>query len=80
MMKNETKDLKQGFLGMILRTMRAIILVNMLAGNGFIRAGKGLKLVKEQVKWIRIFNAASYLTEFKGLYSRNNLPKIKDGT
>ena len=41
MMKNETKDLKQGFLGMILRTMRAIILVNMLAGNGFIRAGKG---------------------------------------
>ena len=79
-MKNETKDLKQGFLGMILRTMRAIILVNMLAGNGFIRAGKELKLVKEQVKWIRIFNAASYFTEFKGLYSRNNLPKIKDGT
>ena len=31
MMKNETKDLKQGFLGMILCTMRAIILVNIVS-------------------------------------------------
>ena len=46
----------------------------------FEQAKEQLKLVKEQVKWIRTFNAASYFTEFKGLYSRNNLPKIKDGT
>ena len=78
MMKNETKDLKQGFLGMILRTMRAIICQQVM--DLFEQAKEQLKLVKEQVKWIRIFNAASYFTEFKGLYSRNNLPKIKDGT
>ena len=48
--------------------------------------------MKEQLELVKIFNVASSLTnfeiqkyhwnelEFSGVYSRNNLPRIKDGT
>ena len=48
--------------------------------------------VKTLLEWVKIFNATSSLTNFEiqkyyqdelkinGVYSRNNLPKIKEGT
>ena len=37
--KNETKEHKVGFLGMLLGTLRASLLGNMLAGKGMLKAG-----------------------------------------
>ena len=37
--KNETKEQKGGFLGILLDTSRATLLGNMLAGKGIVRAG-----------------------------------------
>ena len=37
--KNETKEQKGGFLGMLLRTLGATLLGNMLTGKGILRAG-----------------------------------------
>ena len=39
--KNEVKKQKRGFLSMLLGTIGAILLGNLLAGKGTIRAGKG---------------------------------------
>ena len=39
--KNETKDQKGGFLSILLGTLGAILLWNLLAGKGIIRAGTG---------------------------------------
>ena len=39
--KNEVKDQKGGFLSMLLGTLGASLLGNMLAGRGVIRAGEG---------------------------------------
>ena len=39
-MKNESKEQKGGFLGMLLGTLGASLLGNMLAGKGVIRAGE----------------------------------------
>ena len=41
--KNETKEQKGGFLGMLLGTLGASLLGNMLAGKGIVRAGSGNK-------------------------------------
>ena len=41
--QNEVREPKGGFLGMLLGTLGASILGNMLAGKGFIRAGFGSK-------------------------------------
>ena len=38
--KNETKEQKGGFLGMLLGTLGASLLGNLLAGKGTIRAGE----------------------------------------
>ena len=40
--ENETKEQKGGFLGMLLGTLGASLLGNMLAGKGVIRAGEGI--------------------------------------
>ena len=40
--KNETKEQKGGFLSMILGTLGAFLLGNLLAGKGFVRAGEGI--------------------------------------
>ena len=37
--KNETKEQKRGYLGMLLGTLGASLLGNMLAGKGIVRAG-----------------------------------------
>ena len=41
--QNEAKEQKGGFLSMLFGTLGAILLGNMLAGKGFIRAGYGSK-------------------------------------
>ena len=43
--KNETKKQKEGFLGMLLRTLGASLLGNLLTGKGTVRAGYGARTV-----------------------------------
>ena len=44
--ENETKEQKEGFLGMLLGTLGASLLGNMLTGKGTLRAGCGNELGK----------------------------------
>ena len=53
--KNEAKEQKGQFLGMLLGTLDVRLLGNQLTGEGTIRAGKGR---------VRIFNAASSFKKF----------------
>ena len=46
-MKNETKKQKEGFLSMLVRTLRASLLGNLLSRKGIVRAGSRNKKVKE---------------------------------
>ena len=48
--KNETKEQNRGFLSMLLGTLGASLLGNLLAGNGIIRAGFGNKKGKGIVR------------------------------
>ena len=48
--KNETKEQKGGFLGMLLGTLGASLLRNILAGKGIARAGYGNKKEKGIVR------------------------------
>ena len=92
--ENETKEQRGGFLSMLLGTLGASLLGNLLtggkgivrAGEGVIRAGEG---VKKKLNSLLPFNPLTnfeiskyYKNEprFNGVYSRNNLPKtIKKG-
>ena len=47
--ENETKEREGGFLGMLLGTLRASLLGNMLAGNGISKAGHGNQEGKEML-------------------------------
>ena len=93
--ENETKEQRGGFLGMLLGTLGASLLGNLLtggkgivrAGDGTVRAGEGSK--KENLNLLLPFHPLTnmeiseyYANEprFNGVYSRNNLPnKIKKG-
>ena len=44
--KNETKEQKRGFLSMLLGTLGASLLGNLLTGKGILRAGSGNKKEK----------------------------------
>ena len=48
--KNETKEQKGGFLGILLGTLRTTLLGNILAGKGIVRAGSGSKIGKGIVR------------------------------
>ena len=48
--KNETKEQKGGFLGMLLGTLGASLLGNLLTGKGIVRAGTGNKKGKGNVR------------------------------
>ena len=48
--KNETKEQKGGFLSMLLGTLGASLLGNLLSGKGIVRAGSGNKKGKEIVR------------------------------
>ena len=93
--KNETKEQRGGFLSILLGTLGASLLGNLLtggkgivrAGDGIVRAGSGSK--KENLNSLLPFHPLTnieiseyYKNEprFNGIYSRNNLPnKIKKG-
>ena len=48
--KNETKEQKWGFLSMLLGTLGASLLGNLLSGKGIVRAGSGNKKGKGIVR------------------------------
>ena len=48
--KNETKEQKRGFLSMLLGTLGASLLGNLLTGKGIVRAGSGNKKGKGIVR------------------------------
>ena len=48
--KNEAKEQKEGFLSMLLGTLGASLLGNILAGKGIVRAGSGNKKGKGIVR------------------------------
>ena len=93
--KNETKEQRGGFLSMLLGTLGASLLGNLLpggkrimrAGEGIVRVGSGSK--KNPLNLLLPFHPLTnieiseyYKNEprFNGVYSRNNLPnKIKKG-
>ena len=86
--KNEVKEQKGGFLGMLLGTLGASLLGNILAGRGVIRAGEvtirtgygSKKIINKPLTNFEI--EAYYQNEprFNDVYSRDNLPdKTKDG-
>ena len=92
--ENETKEQKGGFLSMLIGTLGASLLGNLLsggkgimrAGNGIVRAGLGVKkslnslLPFHPLTNIEISEKYKNEPRFNGVYSRNNLPnKIKKG-
>ena len=54
--ENETKEQRGGFLSMLLGTLRANLLGNLLSGKGLARAGKGIVRAGEAVKKKKKFN------------------------
>ena len=92
--KNETKEQEGGFLSMLLGTLGASLLGNLLtggksimrAGDGMVHAGSGSKknlnslLPFHPLTNIEISEYYKNEPRFNGVYSRNNLPnKIKKG-
>ena len=91
--ENETKEQRGGFLSMLLETLGASLLGNLLSGKGLARAGEGIVRAGEGVKKklnsllpfhpltnIEISEYYKNEPRFNGVYSRDNLPKaIKKG-
>ena len=92
--KDGTKEQRGGFLSMLLGTLEASLLGNLLtggkgivrAGDGIVRAGEGSKknlnslLPFHPLTNIEISEYYKNEPRFNGVYSRNNLPnKIKKG-
>ena len=87
--ENETKEQRGGFLSMLLGTLGASLLGNLLtggkgilrAGDGIVRAGEGSKkkvnllLPFHPLTNIEINEYCKNEPRFNGVYSRNNLPK-----
>ena len=87
--ENETKEQRGGFLSMLLGTLGASLLGNLLTGGkGIVRAGEGVVRagdgVKKQLNSLLPFHPLTnfeisgyYKNEprFNGVYSRDNLPK-----
>ena len=67
--EDETKEQKGGFLSMLLRTLGATLLGNLLSGKGIIRAGsinnKGKEIVRPVLENNGIFNDASSFKNFE---------------
>ena len=87
--ENETKEQKGGFLSMLLGTLGASVLGNLLTGKGIMRAGDGIVRAgsgskKNPLNLLLPFHPLTnieiseyYKNEprFNGVYSRNYLPK-----
>ena len=88
--ENETKEQRGGFLSMLLGTLGASLLGNLLSGKGMMRAGEGIVRAgegsgskKKKLNSLLPFHPLTnieineyYKNEprFNGVYSRNNLP------
>ena len=81
--KNETKEQKGGFLSMLLGTLGANLLGNILAGKGIVRAGYGKKIgFLMPPHPLTNFETQKYHQNeprFNGVFSRNKLPKKDKG-
>ena len=89
--KNETKEQKGGFLSMLLGTLEASLLGNLLTRKGTVRVGEGAVRAGEAIKKKALmpphpltnFEIKVYYENeprFNGVYSRDNLLKrIKNG-
>ena len=92
--KNETQSQSGGFLSMLLGTLGASLLSDLLAknlsGKGFVRAGEGFLRAGEGIKKKALMPAHALTNfeiqeyhknepRFNGVYSRDNLPKTKNG-
>ena len=80
---------------MLLGTLIASMLENIFTGNGAMRAGEGViragRGIIIWIIWIKIFSSTpsfnniqitkyfNYEPRFNGIYSRDSLPRIKDG-
>ena len=84
--QNDAKEQKEVFPGMLLGTLGAYLLGNLLAGKGVMRAGE------HSYSWSKCFmpphpltnskiqNYYQNETKFNGVYSINNLSKVYDET
>ena len=88
--ENETKEQRGGFLSMLLGTLGASLLGNLLSGKGMMRAGEGIVRAGERsgskrnnlnsllpfhpLTSIEINEYYANEPKFNGVYSRNNLP------
>ena len=89
--QNRVKDQKGRFLRMLLGILGASLLGNILTGQGINRAGEGIVRVDYGKQQNGFLMPPHLLTNFEiqkyhqidprlnGVYSRDNLPKIKDG-
>ena len=92
--ENEIEEQRGGFLSMLLGTLGASLLGNLLTGKGIMRAGDGIVRAGEESKKnslnsllpfhpltnIEISEYHKNESRFNGVYSRDNLPnKIKKG-
>ena len=86
--KNNTKKQEGGFLSMLLGTLGASLLGNLLTGKGLYRTGKGMcrtgqglkKLIPfHPLKKFEIMGYFKNIKGFNGVFSRNNRPKLKNG-
>ena len=68
--EHETKEQRDGFFSMLLGTLGASLLVNMLSGKGIIRAHP---LTNFELK-----KYYQYEPKLNNAYSRNNFSKVKD--
>ena len=77
--QNEVKEQKGGFLSMLLGTLGASLLGNLLAGKGINRAGEGIVTPPHPLTNFEIQKYYQNEPRFNGVYSRDNLTEIKDG-
>ena len=91
--QNEAGEQRGGFLSMLFGTLGASLLGNILTGKGINRAGEGVlracygnngnnKMVIPPHALTNLETQKYYKNEprFNGVYSRDNLSKMKDGT
>ena len=84
--KNEAKEQKGGFLSVLLDTLGASLLGNLLSGKGIVRAGEGIvragyaSLIKKNNKFQKKKEYYENEPKFNSVYSGDNLPKtMKNG-
>ena len=76
--KYEENNKKEGFLSMLLGTLGAIYLGNVLTDKGTIKTGEGFLIRPHPLTNFKIQKYYQDEPKFNGFYTRNNLPKTKD--